>query len=249
LQYLGFGLPILQVCLDGAHFCGSGFDIGGNLAVIESCQHLPLTYLSTRLGKDRYHRALSQCRDIHLVLHDYRARGDINTLLLDARRGRGVPLHRGGGNDGRGDPEFVNVIPPAQFLSSYVFFTDPTYPETNLVFVRGPQVGGVFADVTLDCAGTLTGWQPIGSSGYEFTRIDLVRHDFDPQGECNNGRHEMTSTAPFGVTVWGWGSAETGGIYGDPSAGGFFSQAVSYAYPAGMSVKPINDVVVPSVPK
>jgi hypothetical protein len=152
-----------------------------------------------------------------------------------------------GPEDCRGDPEFVNVVPAQQYLASYIFFTDPTYPETNLVVVRGGK-GGI-ADVTLDCAGTLTGWQPIGSSGYEFTRIDLVRHDFDPQGECNNGRHEMTSTAPFGVTVWGWGSAETGGIYGDPSAGGFFSQAVSYAYPAGMSVKPINDVVVPSVPK
>ncbi|HWE30735.1 MAG TPA: IgGFc-binding protein, partial [Polyangia bacterium] len=26
----------------------------------------------------------------------------------------------------RGDPEFVNVLPPAQYLASYVFFTDPT---------------------------------------------------------------------------------------------------------------------------
>src|SRR5207245_18742 len=32
----------------------------------------------------------------------------------------------------RGDPEMVSVIPPAQYLGHYVFFTDPTYPETNL---------------------------------------------------------------------------------------------------------------------
>jgi hypothetical protein len=38
--------------------------------------------------------------------------------------------------DCRGDPEFVNMIPSAQFLDSYTFFTDPTYPETNLVVVR-----------------------------------------------------------------------------------------------------------------
>ena len=45
--------------------------------------------------------------------------------------------------DGTGDPEFVNVVPPAQYLPRYTFFTDPTYPETNLVVVRArdPQTG------------------------------------------------------------------------------------------------------------
>ena len=145
-----------------------------------------------------------------------------------------------GGGDNRGDPEFVNVIPPEQYLSSYVFFTDPTYPETNLVVVRR-KVGGSFSDVTLDCAGALSGWQPLGGSGdLEFTRVDLVRGNFEKQGSCDNGRHEMKSDAPFGVTVWGWGSA---------ASTGFFSQAVSYAYPAGYSVKPVNTVVVPTEPK
>jgi len=147
--------------------------------------------------------------------------------------------------DCRGDPEFVDIVPSAQWLSTYTFFTDPTYPETNLVVVRHAQKG-VFADVSLDCAGTLTGWQPIDTADtYEYTRIDLVRHNFVPQGNCDNGRHEMTSTAPFGLTVWGWGSAETGGVYGDPEAPGFYSQCVSYGYPAGMNVQPINNVVVP----
>jgi len=31
--------------------------------------------------------------------------------------------------------KFVNVIPPEEFMSRYVFFTDPTYPETHLVIV------------------------------------------------------------------------------------------------------------------
>lgn len=145
--------------------------------------------------------------------------------------------------DCRGDAEFVNVVPAKQFMKSYVFFTDPTYSETNLVVVR--QTGG--ADVNLDCAGALTGWQSAGA-GYEYTRIDLVRHDFAPQGKCDNGRHEMSSTSPFGVTVWGWGSAETKGAYHIPQAQGFYTQAVSYAYPAGMRVKPINAVVIPAGP-
>ncbi|HEY8041784.1 MAG TPA: IgGFc-binding protein [Polyangiaceae bacterium] len=150
----------------------------------------------------------------------------------------------GGAADGRGDAEFVNVIPPGEFLQSYVFFTDPTYPETDLVIVRTRGKSG-FADVTLDCAGKLSGWQPVGTSGaYEYTRFDLVTGNFQGTGTCNNGRHEIKSDVPFGVTVWGWGSGATG-----QQGQGFYTQYVSYAYPAGAGVAPINTVVVPPVPQ
>ncbi len=126
---------------------------------------------------------------------------------------------------GLGDPETVNVVPPAQFLDHYVLFTDPTYSETNLVVVRGATNP---SDVTLDClTGPLTGWQAIGSR-YQYTRVD-VQKGGAPVGACDNGRHEMKSSAPFGVTVWG------------------FDRYVSYAYPAGASVRPVNTVVVPPV--
>lgn len=148
----------------------------------------------------------------------------------------------GGSADGRGDAEFVNVIPPGEYLNRYVFFTDPTYPETNLIIVRTKGLNG-FEDVVLDCAGPLTGWQPLGWSGnYEYTYFDLVRGNFEPQGNCNNGRHEITSDVPFGLTVWGWGSKATG-----QQLSGFYSQYVSYAYPGGASVAPINDVVIPPI--
>jgi hypothetical protein len=151
------------------------------------------------------------------------------------------------GTDCRGDPEFVNVIPPQQYLASYVFFTDPTYPETNLVLVRTKTADG-FKDVNLKCAGNVQGWKPLDQAGnYEYTRIDLVRGNFQGQNGCDNGRHEIQSEGTFGLTVWGWGSAATGGsMYG---GSGFYSQAVSYAYPAGASVEPINQVVVPPIPK
>jgi len=144
----------------------------------------------------------------------------------------------GGQNfNGEGDPEWVNVVPAGQYLDSYVFFTDPTYSETNLVVVRTRGSDGSFADVTLDCAGVLQGWQPVGD--YEYTRVDLVTGNFQNVGNCSNGLHRMSSANPFGLTVWGWGSA----------ASTFFTQYVSYAYPAGESVKPINTVVVPPIPK
>ena len=137
---------------------------------------------------------------------------------------------------GEGDPEWVNVIPVNQYLDDYVLFTDPTYSETSLVVVRRPsQVTNAFADVVLDCAGVLGGWQPLGP--YEYTRIDLVTGNFQNVNGCSNGRHQISSDLPFGVTVWGWGSSAA------PN-----TQYVSYAYPAGASVQAINEVVVPPIP-
>jgi len=131
---------------------------------------------------------------------------------------------------GEGDPETVNLVAPEQYLADYIFFTDPTYGETNVVFVRKKNAQNGFDDVTLDCAGTLTGWTNIGSGNYQFTRVDL-QTGHAKVGNCDNGRHEAKSKTAFGETVWGWDSY------------------VSYAYPAGASVKPINSVVVPPIPK
>src|SRR6516225_4648463 len=105
---------------------------------------------------------------------------------------------------GYGDADFVISVPPQQYMSDYVFFADPTYPETNLVVVRRQNKMMTFDDVSLDCAGKLTGWQPVGN--YEWTRIDLIRHNFQAQGNCSTGRHEIKSDAPFGLWVWGWGT-------------------------------------------
>lgn len=141
----------------------------------------------------------------------------------------------GGFGDCRGDPEYVNIVPVDQYLAEYTFFTDPTYPETNLVFVRQRE-DGEFADVELDCVGIVTGWQPLDGSGdLEYTRVDLVTGNFEPVGTCNNGVHRARSDVPFGLVVWGWGSGATTG---------FFTEAVSYAYPAGAAVRPINEVIV-----
>jgi hypothetical protein len=130
---------------------------------------------------------------------------------------------------GTGDPEFVNVIPPDQYLESYVFMTDPTMSNTHLVLVR-PKVNGQFQDVTLDCSGTVTSWRPVGDgSRYETAWVDLVAGGESVSG-CTNGRHEIRSVAPFGLTVWGW------------------DLTVSYAYPAGARLRLLNDVHIPPLP-
>jgi hypothetical protein len=133
-------------------------------------------------------------------------------------------------NSNLGDEEYVNMLPPAQFLAKYVFFTDPTYPTTNLVVTR-VNTGSGFKDVNIDCLGTIGGWLPVGTGGrYEVTNVDLMRLGTPNMG-CNNGVHTAESDGPFGLMVWG------------------LDNWSSYAYPAGGSVAPINTVVVPPVPE
>ncbi|MEO6773871.1 MAG: IgGFc-binding protein [Kofleriaceae bacterium] len=133
---------------------------------------------------------------------------------------------------GYGDPDFVVSVPPDQYLSDYVFFADPTYPETNLVVIRAKGTDAAFHDVNLDCLGPLTNWQPVGD--YEWARTDLMTGNFTPVGNCSTGRHEIKSDAPFGLWVWGWGTPLTS----------TFTANVSYGYPGGMNVAPINTVVI-----
>jgi hypothetical protein len=132
----------------------------------------------------------------------------------------------GGASCNLGDEEYVNIMPPAQFLTSYVFFTDPTYPTTNLVFTR-VKTGGVFKDVTLDCYGTLGGWTNVDAAGnYQITNVD-VKLGGSKVGACDNGPHSATSLAPFGVMVWG------------------LDYCSSYAYPAGGNLANINTISAP----
>jgi hypothetical protein len=162
----------------------------------------------------------------------FRAAGPFIVSSQDAGHPFFLSAHMTGqlsaGHDfGVGDPEFVTVVPAEQYLRSYVFMTDPTMSFTNLALVRVKGPKG-FAEVELDCGGKIVGWQGVGNGDFQVARFDLVSGGAGV-GSCNNGRHTIKSDAPFGLTVWGW------------------DRTVSYAYPAGASVKPINEVVVPVV--
>ena len=130
----------------------------------------------------------------------------------------------GEANNDVGDPEFVNIVPWQQYLKSYLFFTDATYTSTDLVFVRPLGSDNLYHDVTLDCLGVVpsTSWFGIGASNYQYARVSWTK----TSAGCTNGVHTARSEAPFGLTVWGTDSY------------------TSYGYPAGMSVRPINTVVV-----
>lgn len=131
-----------------------------------------------------------------------------------------------------GDPETSLAIPTEQWLDSYEFVSDYTYPM-SAVFVTRQRMNGEFRDVTLDCAGPLTDWKPIGVGGdYEWTYADLSRGNKpvpNQTGACADGPHRIWSEAPLSMTVWGIGFA------------------ASYSYPGGAGLRPVNDVTVPVV--
>ncbi len=138
---------------------------------------------------------------------------------------------------GYGDPDFSVQVPPQQYLSHYVIMTDPSYPETNLVLIRRPDANNSFQDVSIECLSTpITGWQAVGK--YQWARLDLQTGNFQDVNGCSNGRHELKSNAPFGLGIWGWGTPLTSS----------FTANVSYSYPGGMNVQPINTVIVPPTP-
>src|SRR5262249_17395913 len=108
------------------------------------------------------------------------------------------------------------------------------YPETDIVLIRPRAQDGQFHDVTLDCQnGPIQGWQSIDNT-YQYARVDVQTGQFAPVGMCSNGRHEIRSDAPFGLQVCGWGTPVT-----NPSTAN-----VSYGYPGGMNVQPINNVIL-----
>jgi len=141
--------------------------------------------------------------------------------------------------DRRGGPAISQLVSARDFASSYTFFAPSLYPETDLVVVRAAQ-NGTFEDVTLDCAGKLGGWTPLGS--YEYTRVALSRGNYQPQmysgGTCDNGVHRITSKGRFGATLWGWGSALT---FPDP-----YTEAIAYAFTlVGPTHTPPNPIEPP----
>ncbi|MDF2695889.1 MAG: hypothetical protein K0S65_4272, partial [Labilithrix sp.] len=127
-----------------------------------------------------------------------------------------------------GDPESAIAIATDLWRDAYGFFADYTY-RRSAVFVTRRRSNGTFHDVTLDCAGALTDWEPI-TADYEWTYVELTRSNQPqtyPGGTCADGPHHIHSDAPFSMAVWG------------------LSTAASYSYPGGMGLRRVTDLHVP----
>lgn len=163
-------------------------------------------------------------------LFSVRSQGEDNPFALTQYMSGTLGGQPGCGNQpgpcSLGDEEWVVLVPPAQFLQSYAFFVDPTYGTSTLVVTRTRGSGG-FADVEIDCLGTVDGWQPVGGDGdYEVAHVELYRAGVGMVPACETSQHFATSTGEFGVVVWGTDSA------------------ASYGYPAGGGLEAINAIVL-----
>jgi hypothetical protein len=115
----------------------------------------------------------------------------------------------GGQEAGIGDPAMAVAVPVEQYRTQYSFHA-PTSYERNHVNVVAPAGAAVHLDGSLE---PLTGFEPIGDTGYGLLRVQL-----DGTG---NGTHTLISTEPFGITVYGYG------------------QYTSYWYAGGLDLTPI----------
>jgi hypothetical protein len=110
------------------------------------------------------------------------------------------------GNDG--DPSMTLAVATEQYRDSYLFHA-PTSYSSNYVNVTAP----IGASITLD-GGVLPPLTPIGTSGFGVVRITLANGA--------NGNHEIKGSAPFGISVYGYG-ADT-----------------SYWYPGGLDLDKLS---------
>ncbi len=107
-----------------------------------------------------------------------------------------------------GDPSMVQAVPVEQYLDHYVVLVPNTWQNDYLVFTRSQG-----ETVSMDGTPVTTGWTPVGTTGYEVTRILVA-----------DGVHVLQGSAPFGVIVVGFDAFD------------------SYAYPGGLNQQIINPI-------
>ena len=104
-----------------------------------------------------------------------------------------------------GDPSLSLAIPTDQFRTEYSFLAPSTYTE-SFVNVTAPMAASVMLD-----GRAVTGFTPVGSTGYGVARIAI-----------SGGAHAMTGDQEFGIVVYGFG------------------EYTSYMYPGGLDLEAID---------
>jgi hypothetical protein len=115
---------------------------------------------------------------------------------------------RSAGEEGQGDPSMSLAIPIEQYRTSYAFLAPTTYAQ-SYVNVTAPSGTNVMLDGV-----PVTGFTPVGSSGYAVARVPV-----------RGGAHRIEGDRPFGIVVYGFGSY------------------TSYMYPGGLDLERINEPI------
>jgi hypothetical protein len=133
-----------------------------------------------------------------------------------------------GGGSICGDTEFINAVPPDEYMSEYTVFAEPSYANATLVVTQDKGAG--YTDVTVDCLPgnhvvPSSSWTEIQSANIRYATVPL-RQDGSAVGACDAGVHVVKGLSPFGLTLWGLGDH------------------TSYAYTPAMGTKTLTTVTV-----
>jgi len=129
----------------------------------------------------------------------FKISADKRILVAQYMKGQGA-----GGNTG--DPALTLAVPVVQYRNNYLFHAPVNY-DSNFVNVIAPGDQKVLLDGV-----EITGFIPIGSTGYSTANVQL--------SGTNQGNYNITSEKPFFINVYG---------YGDYT---------SYWYPGGLNLIP-----------
>ncbi len=122
-----------------------------------------------------------------------------------------------------GDPAMALSVPVEQYLDQYIFFADPTYAYNFVVVVRTDPT----QPIHLDCLDPIPDDRFTAVAGnYSRAVITLKSETGSADGTCTSGVRKIWSDSPFGIWVYG------------------YFQCTSYAYPGGMNLEQINDIVI-----
>jgi hypothetical protein len=125
-----------------------------------------------------------------------------------------------------GDPLMVAMASTQQFINRYAFVTDEGYWYDYIIVTR--QAGTA---VTLECMGGEipdSYFEQVGSSDWEVARVYIDGSDSSiGEDGCGPGSHLLTADLGVGVTVVG------------------YAEKVSYGFPGGVCLAPINEIPIP----
>jgi hypothetical protein len=159
-----------------------------------------LTYDPPQAGGPAAIAAASQYVDLPMGSADYLLTASHKVLVMQFMEGQD-PISN------TGDPGMALAVPVEQYRTNYLFHA-PTNYETNFVNVTAPMAATIQLDGT-----PVTGFTPIGTSGYGIARVQL--------GNGVGGNHNISGDQPFGISVTGYG------------------QWTSYWYPGGLDLSTI----------
>jgi IgGFc binding protein len=172
------------------------------LRVIATQADTHVTYLPPQLGAPKVIAQAGGFVELETD-EDIEITTDHNVLVVEYMVGQGWNPT----STNSGDPSLTVVPPVDQYRGNYLFHAPLSY-QVNFVTVTAPH--GVA--VTLD-GQPVSGFVPVGISAFDAARVTL--------GAGQNGTHRIQASAPFGISVYGYG------------------HNTSYWYPGGLDVNPL----------